>query len=312
MFYFATPEETPAMMTTLVDWFKAEFEAKKKHPLIVAIEFHYKFVRIHPFDDGNGRMARLLMNFILMKYDYPPVIVLTQDKEAYIQALHKGDQEDDFEPFAVFVAECLIQSQELMLKAAKGESIDDPEDLDKKIRLLQKRLEKQEELRETKNVDSILKVIENTFTDYFNKKIFIETISKFESLFSNLNKEADLVNKGKEYSLDLYNETIIHNSEEILWGEVIGTKDIVYLVIRYNLNGFKYVGVNAFDVLLDLKLVFLEYKYKFTCFLNGGKIKAYEKPYHQPISNEEVDQIAKQVADQILLEIEQKTNLNET
>ena len=288
---------------------------RKKHPLIVAIEFHYKFVRIHPFDDGNGRMARLLMNFILMKYDYPPVIVLTQDKEAYIQALHEADQEDDFEPFAVFVAECLIQSQELMLKTAKGESIDDPEDLDKKIRLLQKRLEKQEEVREEKTLGTILQVIIRVFCSHFEEKIYTQTLDKFASLFSNNNIESTLTIGSNEHKLSLNNrKQLVEDVKGLLMTKSISKRisEVRFLSINYYLKGFKHAGIKTFNLKIEFRLKFLEYTYQFHYFISGNMINSLEKLYHQSISNEEVDQIAKEIADQTLLEIEQKNNLNKT
>lgn len=110
-FYFATPEETPAKMQELIEWFRGE---TKKDPIILATEFHYRFVRIHPFDDGNGRVARILMNFILMKYGYPPVIIKTEDKENYYRVLTLADS-DQMEPFVEYVATNLIQSLETII-----------------------------------------------------------------------------------------------------------------------------------------------------------------------------------------------------
>ena len=63
-FEYASPEETPALMTDLVDWYnKAEAEGKLS-PVELAVLFHYRYIRIHPFEDGNGRIARLLVNYI--------------------------------------------------------------------------------------------------------------------------------------------------------------------------------------------------------------------------------------------------------
>ncbi|MBQ1605994.1 MAG: Fic family protein, partial [Bacteroidales bacterium] len=63
-FEYASPEETPALMADLVDWYnKAESEGKMS-PVDLAVLFHYRYIRIHPFEDGNGRIARLLVNYI--------------------------------------------------------------------------------------------------------------------------------------------------------------------------------------------------------------------------------------------------------
>jgi len=90
-FYFSTPEETPAKMQELVEWFRKEKKKSDINPIVLASLFHYRFIRIHPFDDGNGRVARILMNFILMQFGYPPVIIKTEDKENYYRVLTLAD-----------------------------------------------------------------------------------------------------------------------------------------------------------------------------------------------------------------------------
>ena len=73
--FCATPQETPALMGELMARYRREAEMGELHPLVLAATFHYRFVAIHPFDDGNGRMARLLTNLILMQHGFVPVII---------------------------------------------------------------------------------------------------------------------------------------------------------------------------------------------------------------------------------------------
>jgi Fic family protein len=61
------------------------------HPVELAARAHHKFVAIHPFDDGNGRVARVLMNLLLMKSGYLPVVVKNELREEYYRALMKAD-----------------------------------------------------------------------------------------------------------------------------------------------------------------------------------------------------------------------------
>lgn len=90
-FDYASPEETPALMTYLVDWYNKEEQKGNLSPIDLAILFHYRYIRIHPFEDGNGRIARLLMNYILSRHGYPMIVVRSRMKYAYLEALHRAD-----------------------------------------------------------------------------------------------------------------------------------------------------------------------------------------------------------------------------
>lgn len=90
-FDYASPEETPALMSDLVRWYNEEEQRGEMHPVDLAILFHYRYIRIHPFEDGNGRIARLLVNYILTRHGYPMIVVRSRKKQAYLEALHRAD-----------------------------------------------------------------------------------------------------------------------------------------------------------------------------------------------------------------------------
>ncbi len=90
-FEYAAPEETPAFMTDLLDWYNAAEQSGELTPVELAALFHYRYIRIHPFEDGNGRIARLLVNYILSRHGWPMIVVRTRKKQAYIEALHQAD-----------------------------------------------------------------------------------------------------------------------------------------------------------------------------------------------------------------------------
>ena len=90
-FEYASPEETPALMTDLVDWYNQAEKEGKYSPVELAALFHYRYIRIHPFEDGNGRIARLLVNYILTRHDYPMIVVRSRNKGEYLEALHAAD-----------------------------------------------------------------------------------------------------------------------------------------------------------------------------------------------------------------------------
>jgi fido (protein-threonine AMPylation protein) len=179
MFYFATPEETPAKMGDLMDWYKQMTDNQEIPAFLTAALLHYKFIRIHPFDDGNGRMARILMNLVLMMNGLPPVIIKSEKKEAYYQALQMADGGDE-SSFVAYIGEQVLHSQELYLKGANGEDIEELDDIDKEIALLKKSLAGEEEkitLNRTIQVDSYKKVIHPLFAEVLNK------LAQFDELF---------------------------------------------------------------------------------------------------------------------------------
>jgi Fic family protein len=139
IFRFSSPEETPIKMSELIAWYRAKETDPSINPIILAAEFHYRFIRIHPFDDGNGRTTRILMNFILLKFGYPPVIIRTENKEEYFSMLQLADS-GDIEPFFNYIARNLNDSLVLMIKAARGESYEEDDDIDKEVALLERKL----------------------------------------------------------------------------------------------------------------------------------------------------------------------------
>lgn len=90
-FEYASPEETPGLMADLIRWYQNEETKGELNPLELAALFHYRYIRIHPFEDGNGRIARLLMNFILARHNYPLIVVPTKTKSQYLKALASVD-----------------------------------------------------------------------------------------------------------------------------------------------------------------------------------------------------------------------------
>lgn len=90
-FEYASPEETPTLMTDLVNWYNEEESKGKLAPYELATLFHYRYIRIHPFEDGNGRIARLMVNYILARHNYPMIVVRSRKKQDYLEALHRSD-----------------------------------------------------------------------------------------------------------------------------------------------------------------------------------------------------------------------------
>jgi len=90
-------------------------------PIELAAFFHHKLVYTHPFLDGNGRTARLLMNVILMRSGYPFTILLKVDRPKYLRTLSEADN-GNMVPFANFIAKCVERSLDLYLLAFEKEA----------------------------------------------------------------------------------------------------------------------------------------------------------------------------------------------
>ncbi len=112
-----SPQQIKPRMTELIEWLRANPDELR--PVELAAVFHHKLVSIHPFFEGNGRVARLLMNCILLKYGYPFAVVLRNDRGTYYRTLREADH-GGLSPFVGFVARCVERSLNLYL-AALGE-----------------------------------------------------------------------------------------------------------------------------------------------------------------------------------------------
>jgi Fic family protein len=107
--YYVDPLHVDDEMQHLFAWINKHINAL--HPVHTAAVAHYNMVRIHPFDDGNGRGARLLMNLILMHRGIVPAVVRIETKRRYLDVLKQADL-GDLTPFIKFVAEATRETQQ--------------------------------------------------------------------------------------------------------------------------------------------------------------------------------------------------------
>ncbi len=273
MFYFASPEETPAKMTELVDWYRQEDATATMHPVALAAEFHYRFVRIHPFDDGNGRMSRLLMNLILLRHGYPMTVIKATDRNPYLAALSEADA-GEFEPFLHFIIENVEAGLRLMIRAAKGESIDEPDDLDKKLALLKKQLANREEFEKaTWNTETQRSFYKDFFELWVHDAWY--TMQKLNELFFTASMRLDIrdinnrsfnecQNVGLGELIDTIHETIMDTERMI--GEIR---------LRFDWQDFRRVDIPFFQN-IELLWKFEKYKYKTVFSVSPGS-KNYQE-----------------------------------
>ncbi|WP_129600364.1 Fic family protein [Anaerophilus nitritogenes] len=104
----------PKKMNKLINWY--ETDAQKLHPIERAAYLHGVFVGIHPFVDGNGRTARLLLNLELMKNGYPPTIIRNEKRIDYYTSLDKAHTTNEYTDFVQLVAQEVERSLDIYLK----------------------------------------------------------------------------------------------------------------------------------------------------------------------------------------------------
>jgi Fic family protein len=106
--------EIANLIRKLVDW--CNRDPDELRPIELAAILHHRFVWIHPFHDGNGRVARLLMNLVLIRTGYPIAVILNVDRSKYYDSLNKADNQDPTS-FVNFVASAVERSLDLYLRA---------------------------------------------------------------------------------------------------------------------------------------------------------------------------------------------------
>lgn len=250
-FEYASPEETPALMTDLIQWYN-EAEAKGDlSPIELASLFHYRYIRIHPFEDGNGRVSRLIVNYILYRHGYPMIVVKSADKDNYLTALNRCDvavgpvpsdgahaELSQITPFVEYLSKCLESALNISIKAAKGESIEDADDWRKNLKLkFRDKLNKPEVTEEiAKKVQEdfaeLLKQIDNELSEFYSlftsaqwDPAVAQYIEKDNVLFANINfyKEFNIIKSGITIQISLTIQQFMYKIEISLIRSMGGT-----------------------------------------------------------------------------------------
>jgi Fic family protein len=112
------PLKVPFLMNEFITWLRTT----KEHSVDIAIKAYFKFVSIHPFTDGNGRVGRLLMNLILIQGGYPPVIIRKEDRRKYIENIEKGQLTGDLSDYVSFMYQAIGDSLNIYLEAVSPKS----------------------------------------------------------------------------------------------------------------------------------------------------------------------------------------------
>ncbi|TAK52249.1 MAG: Fic family protein [Gammaproteobacteria bacterium] len=134
VFQTASPYDTPGLMTELVAWVNQERETARLHPLLIIAVFVVVFLEIHPFQDGNGRLSRVLTTLLLLQagYAYVPYSslesVIEQNKEGYYLALRQTQgtirtAAPNWQPWLVFLLRSLTEQVRRLQKKVEREKV---------------------------------------------------------------------------------------------------------------------------------------------------------------------------------------------
>jgi Fic family protein len=321
-FDFVSPEEVPERIHKLVDWLNASKEKIQRrdkdalHPVFLAFKFHLDYITIHPFYDGNGRTSRILSNLILISFGYPPMYIKTDERNIYYQYLADiqgyGGEPDLFYDF---MSGLLIRSQEIVLAAIEGGNIDEPEDLDKRLYLIEKELESFDSENDIKvhlNKEVFIGIYDTWLKELLKKGITL--VQKFNHLFKGVNHHIavhaavgiSFADESAENVLDLFSKDIMRNIDRLNTHEIV-------VSLRTNYGTFKKGGLNTFGCNYGFEIKFDKIKYEISVdqFSEANVTQPTkilpEKLLHKPLTETQMNVVVSSLGEAIISHIEYHT-----
>ena len=262
-FEYASPEETPALMTDLLQWYNEEETKGELSPIELAALFHYRYIRIHPFEDGNGRVSRLIVNYILYRHGYPMIVVKSADKDNYLTALNRCDvavgpvpsdgahaELSQIAPFVEYLSKCLERALDISIKAAKSESIEDADDWRKNLKLkyrdkinkpevteeIAKKIREEDFVGLLKQIDSELSEFYSIFTSVqWEPGVAKYFHGKNDDFYSNINfyKEFNVIKSGFTIQIRLTIQQFLYKIEVLRLKDYIQMKSLYKKEMSY-------------------------------------------------------------------------------
>lgn len=270
IFEFAPPHEVEVRMHALVAWLSQTLTSPSFDILATVAKLHHDFVLIHPFDDGNGRVARMLVNYVLLHEGFPPIIVPTDEKKDYLAALRLADAGDSL-PLAEYLTKCLRWVLELAIRAGKGDTIDEPGDIEKQIALFARSQEHHTEKVKPRSPEAISQVYDSGLKSLI--QTLLEKMKIFERLFVRVRSTAE---PGYGKDSDVLTTFAHHLSQ--------GFRGHSNFVIRFSLEGYRGEASTPFNIQTHVTLNFEEFAYSFYP-MNG---RGFKKLYTEPVLSDEI------------------------
>lgn len=265
-------------MQELVGWLRTELEKPTLHSLQIAAKLHHDFLRIHPFDDDNGRVARLLMNYVLAHDGFPPVIIKSADKANYVAAIRLADI-GRIDALTDYLIRQLQWSLNLALRAAKGESLEEPSDIEKEIALFIREQEANRTEVKKRSPETLRELYDSGWEHLFSS--FEQKLGKLTPLFAEVLLVADPAGR-PEFKND-WRRAFAHLVEK--------KQSHPAFTVRILFKGYRGSSTVPFGLDAMIQLMFEEFRYA----VNIGSQNPVRKLYSEPILSDETESITSAV-----------------
>lgn len=308
MFDYTLPIDTPIKMGELIQWFREACEKQEMHPVELAARLHHQFVLIHPFDDGNGRISRLLMNYVFWRFGLPPIVIKSSDKQNYLRALNRADV-GEMEFFVEYIGKQMLWSLDLSVRAAKGESIEEADDVDKELELLRRELASKDTIVKKKaELESLIELFNDSLIPLFQ---FLEKkITPLQGYFLECGNTVWLDDGiyGLRTPRKFNSWEEFKNSTEVvakaLLASLFHTGKPVNFIYGYSLEKLvKSKHAPSFELIIS---VWLE-KYNYSIQINTQEETTFNLRYGDIMTNEQMGQIVNPLIQGLIEQIRQSS-----
>lgn len=306
---FVAPEEVADEMHKLLNETNAALDkffnnpTESKHPVLIASEFHIRYVSIHPFYDGNGRTARIFTNLLLIACGLPVIIIKDEHKENYHRLL--GDIQaygGNPDLFHAFIAQRILESQQIIIDAIAGKDIDESDDVDKRLALLKKKLPVEDKVQELRTSQTLLKALNEVAFPLFNTlmqkcdRLYEFFLSNSLQIFYCYQDNRNHYLKNTEGNIDIWNtnqfKAITDKADSV----------ITRLTFVYELKGFK-KNLQSRGLIVIVAVWFEEFYYTVT-INNESRDRTTKMAYGNSIEVSQINGIVKKAIDDAIDEIE--------
>ena len=301
MFMFKSPEETPLAMAELTGWFREKLDDQSLDVPLFLATFHHRFSVIHPFDDGNGRTMRLLVNYALLKRGYLPIIIKSESKKEYLGVLGAADA-GDVQPFVHLIQDRMIEALEMGLRASRGESLEEPEDWQKEMTLLVRDYGKEGSPAPPKSPQLLRELIDHSF--FKLAEGVLNKLKPLESVFFAHSVRWFGYNlHGHGGWMTIEDDKDLENIRMQEWGCHSDRSSL-----EFTLHGFSNPDVESFDVTSIVDFSYSNYRYSIFSEAISSELKGLR--YDKQLTKAQIESISSAIAKLMFQKVKDRLESN--